>query len=142
MISKQKVTGKAMSIPAGISLAAGISILTTLVFSWLLAWLVITGRVGENAIGYGAMAILLMASYLGAILAAARVKHRSMMVCALSGAAYFLCLLACTALFFGGQYQGIGVSALIITVGSVGAALTDAARSGGHKKGRRKIPSR
>lgn len=143
MIVNQKVTGKAMSIPGGIGFSAVISMVITLALSWLVAALVIAGRVGESAIGYGSMVILLLSSYTGAVFAAIKIKHRRMMACLLSGVVYFLCLLTCTALFFGGQYQGVGVSSLLIAAGSITAALTGAARnSGPNKKGRRKIRSR
>lgn len=143
MIANHKVTGKAMSVPGGIGLAAVVSIATTLLMSGLLAWLVLTERVGEIAVGYGTMVILLVSSFLGAMIAAGVIKHRKMMVCLLSGAAYLLCLLACTALFLGGQYQGVGVSVLLILAGCVAAALTDLRKRGSsNKKSRRKMYSR
>lgn len=143
MVANQKVTGKATSIPGGIGIAATVSMLITLLTCCILAWLVVTERVGENAIGYCAMMILLVSSFVGAVIAAVKIKHRKMMVCVLSGCAYFLCLLACTALFFGGQYHGVGVSALLILAGSVAAALTDMRKGGSfNKKSRRKMYSR
>lgn len=143
MVANQKVTGRAMTIPGGVGIAAITSIVTTLLMSGILAWLVLTERVGESVVGYGAMVILLVSSFFGAMIAAGMIKHRKMMVCLLSGAAYFLCLLACTALFLGGQYQGVGISALLILVGSAGAALTDLRKGGSfNKKSRRKMYSR
>ena len=35
-------------------------------------------------------------------------------MCLAAGGGYYLCLLAITALFFGGQYQGVGVTALMV----------------------------
>ncbi len=127
-----------MSMPGGIGLGVGVSAAITLLLCWLISWLIASERVGENAIGYAAMTILLVSAYVGALLAAARIKHQKMMICLLSGAAYFAVLLACTALFFGGQYQGVGISALLIAAGSIAAAMTDAGIVGGKNKKRKK----
>ncbi|MBQ9839106.1 MAG: TIGR04086 family membrane protein [Oscillospiraceae bacterium] len=128
MVVNKKVTGTAASIPGGIAAAAGVATALTLLLSGLIAWLVLQERIGESAIGYGAMVVLLLSSFVCGVLASAMVKHRRMVVCLLSGLTYFLCLLACTALFFGGRYQGLGVTALLILAGSVSAALIDLSR--------------
>ena len=123
MVMNGKVTGTAMAMPAGIALGAGLSMLVTVVGSMLVAWLVSRESMPESAMGYGAMAILLIASALGAWLTAKRVKHRRLLVCALTGGVYYLCLLACTALFFGGQYSGMGVTALVVLAGCLSVGL-------------------
>ena len=46
-----------------------------------------------------------------------------MQMCLLTGVCYYLALLAMTALFFGGQYSALGVTALAVLAGSGGAAL-------------------
>lgn len=120
---KQRASGKAISTPAGIGLGLLLSMMVTVGGAAILAWLVSGERIGEGVIGYGAMAILLLSSLLGALLAANRIKHLRVQMCLISGAAYYLTLLAITALFFGGQYQGMGVAAILVLVGSGAAAL-------------------
>lgn len=117
MVANRKVTGKAMSMPAGIGTGLGISGSITLIGSAVIAWLISGEHLAESAIGYGAMVILLLSSAAGSWAAVLLIKHRRMLVCLISGASYFLLLLACTALFFGGQYQGIGMTALLILAG-------------------------
>lgn len=117
-------TGKASSMPGGIFLGAMTSTASTLLGCGILAKLLETEVLPENTLGYGVMVILLMASYLGSILAWKRIKHQKAMVCILTGAAYFLILLAITALMFGGEYSGVGVTSLLILCGSTLAMLT------------------
>lgn len=121
MVINRKVTGKAMPLPAGLGLGLGISMVITLAAVGILAGMVLKGTVGENAIGYGAMLIVPLSAALGALAAALAVKHRWLIVCAGVGGLYFVTLLSITALFFGGQYSGIGTIALLILLG-VGVA--------------------
>ena len=96
------------------------------------------GRLKQENIGYGVMLLLLTASYAGAALASAKVKRRKGLVCLLTGVGYFALLLAVTALFFGGQYSAVGVTALLILAGSGCAALTPALGGKRGRKGRLK----
>lgn len=132
----QKVSGKAMSIPGGLALGAGVSMLLTVALSAAVAKLVQTELLSQEKIGYGVMIILLISSFLGAMTAQGRVKHRRAMVCFLSGILYYLLLLSITALFFGGQYSGMWVTGLVILAGVGSAAMTTArqGRGGRNKK--------
>ncbi len=114
MVTNRKVTGRAKSIPVGLAMGWAISMALTLATAVLLTYLVLNETVAESALGIGAMVVLPLASALGAVSAASAVKRRWMQLCLGAGAAYFLSLLAITALFFGGQYSGVGVSALLI----------------------------
>lgn len=142
MVVNRKVTGTAMAMPAGVALGTGLCMGITLLGSMLVAWLVSRETMPENAIGYGSMAILLAASAAGSWLTAKRVKHRRMVVCALTGLAYYLCLLACTALFFGGQYSGMGVTAAVVLAGCLSVGLLGLKGSGRVGKRGRKYRSR
>ena len=125
MVMNRKVTGTAASLPVGLAVGAVVSSAVTAAGSALAAKLVLGGSIPEGAIGYCAMVILLLASALGAWTAAGRIRHRRLYVCMLSGAVYYGCLLMLTALFFGGQYQGMGVTALVVLAGCVTAALLE-----------------
>ena len=122
MTVNQKVTGKAVSIPAGIAIGCAASLLITVLGSVLVAKLISYEVLLDTAIGYGAMMIVLLASALGAAVSAAKTKRLRLQVCLMSGAAYYGMLLAITALFFGGQYQGMGVTALLV-VGGTGMVI-------------------
>jgi len=134
----QKGTGRASSIPGGLAVSCVISLGLTLAGSLLLSGLVLRGTMAMENIGYGVLILLVTASFLGGITAAARIKHRILMVCLLSGGVYFAVLLAITALFFGGQYQGVGVTGLLILGGSGGAGLLLAGKGTGAGKYRKR----
>lgn len=117
MYAKKKVTGTAMGIPGGLSLGILVSLLITLAGAALTAWLIASEKIGEGSIGYAAMVILAISSAIGALVAVHLVKRMRLQVCMMTGGCYYLTLLAMTALLFGGQYQGMGVSAIVILAG-------------------------
>ncbi len=135
MYGKKKTTGTAMTLPAGIGLALLISMLITLAGSALVAIMVLSEKIGEGAVGYAAMAILALSSVAGAWIAVILVKRLRLQVSIIFGGCYYLLLLAMTALLFGGQYQGMGTTAIIILVGSALVAFLPAT---GTKTGKRK----
>lgn len=115
----KKISAKnANGLPAGIGLGLLASFVITLLGAVGITQLVVTEEMEENSMGYGIMGVLLLASILGSWLAANRTKRMRLQVCLLAGAGYFLGLLAITALFFGGQYQGIGAAGITILLGS------------------------
>lgn len=123
MVANRKVTGTASSMPAGLALGGCISLAVTLAGAAVFAALISRETLQMGSIGYCSIAVILLSSLLGAAVAAARIKRRRVYVCALSGVIYYAVLLAMTALFFGGQYQGMGVTALLVLAGCGAAAL-------------------
>jgi len=138
----QKKTGRASSIPAGLAVGGVVSLLTTLGSTVLLAWLISGGMMAEKNVGYGVLVMILLASFLGSEVAAGRIKHQRVAVCLLSGLVYFGILLSITALFFGGQYQAVGVTALLILGGSGTATLIGLQRNNGRKRRRTYLHNR
>lgn len=133
MVTNRKPTGRAMSMAAGLGLGCVINLLWTTVWAAVLAKLIESGRLGITALGWGAMAILITASFLGAMFASAKIKRRRLLVCIASGLAYYLLLIAITAMFFGGQYTGMPVTGAVVAAGCGAAALMKAG------KGRRRV---
>ena len=117
MTVNRKVTGTAVSMPMGIGIGCGISMILTILGAGLAAKLISAEVLRENAIGYGAMMIILISSIAGAGIAVNKVKKRMLQVSVLVGMFYYALLLAMTALFFGGKYQGMGVTALLVMAG-------------------------
>lgn len=112
------LTGSKSGIAVGILIGVLVGIGVTLVGVSILAWLIATEKISENAIGYGTMVILFISALLGAGTAAANIKRLRVQVCLITGGIYYLLLLATTALFFGGQYQGMGITAILVLLGS------------------------
>lgn len=133
-----KVKGTAATMPLGLALGLAASIAMTLILAALIAYLVLGEKVAEGAIGYGAMLTVLLSSAMGALISVTRIKRRRMVTCMASGACYYLVLLSITALFFGGQYQGMGVTALLVFAGVGSVALIglkgESGRTKHHKK--------
>lgn len=132
MVINRKVTGKAMSMPLGMSIGLAVCMALTMAATAVISNLVLSEKLGEGAVGYCAIVTLLLSSAAGAWLAAVLVKRRWMIVCVGVGFSYFLTLLAITALFFGGQYQGVAVTALVIFggCGAVGLLGLKSGREG------------
>ena len=118
MTVNQKVTGTASSVPAGLALGLLASLGVTLGSAGISAWLILGGTLGEELVGYCSMVILLLASASGAAVSIARIKRRRLLMGFAAGGIYFASLLAITALFFGGIYDSIGVTALMVLCGS------------------------
>ena len=126
--------GRAMTIPGGALLGAVYALLWTLMASGLLGWLIQTEQLAEKSVGYGSMVILLSASMLGAGMAYRKVKHQRAIVCLTSGGIYLMLLLAVTALFFGGQYSGFGVTVFLIMGGSAATIFLGMERKRGRER--------
>ena len=123
MRNHKKVSGAAMTIPAGLGIGLLVSMVITLAGAAAASHLVASEKIGEGSIGFAAMIILALASVMGAWCAISLVKRQRLQVCMMAGGCYYLTLLAITALLFGGQYQGMGVTAIVIAVGCSLVAL-------------------
>ena len=106
-------------MPVGVGIGVSLGLLITLTGAVLTAWLLVSGKMSEDMIGYCAMAILFLASVFGSWVAALQVKRQRFHVCLITGVSYYLVLVSITALFFGGQYQGMGVTAILVGVGNL-----------------------
>ncbi len=134
MTTNQRVTGRAMSMPAGMGLGLGLSVLLTVVGCAILAWLLGNETLPEESMGYGAMVILLLASWAGSLTAALLIRHRKLLVCLGTGGSYLALLLLVNGLAFGGSLKGLWVTALLILGGCAAAAALTAGWGKGHKK--------
>ena len=114
MFGKKKSGGTALSIPAGLGVGLLVAVVVTLTGAAFTAWLIASEKIGEGNADYAAMVILGVAAALGALSAAWLVKKQRLQVSILSGLCYYVTLLGMTALFFEGQYQGMGVTAIIV----------------------------
>lgn len=137
-MANRRNTGRAMTLPSGLALGAAVSGIVTICVSFIGAQLIMNEVIGQEQIGYCSLITLLMGSILGAITSAGKIKRKKFMVCLISGGIYFLILLGTTALFFGGQYEGIGVTFLTVLIGSLVAVLIQNRKVEGRPRYRRK----
>lgn len=119
----QKSTGRASSLGGGIAAGVAAALAVTLLLGALLAFFISREVVRQENLGYGVMAILFLSAALGSRLAYGRVRHRRPLVFLLAAIGYLVSLTAITALFFGGQFEGIFPTAMLIIGGSGTAFL-------------------
>ena len=92
----------------------------------------------EESIGYGVL-ILMMISSCGSVLVASRKsKGNKLVIAGITAVGFFVSLIAITALFFNGQYSGVGETLLLIIGGSLCAVLIMSRRKTTHKIRRKK----
>ena len=134
----QKATGRASSVWAGLAAGVTVSVVVTLLMTALTALLLDRERVAWETVGYWILSGIMLSAFLGAVTACRRIRRQKLMITAMSGLAYFAVLLSITALFFGGQYEAVGVTALLVAGGSGCAALLEMGRGTGTVRGKRR----
>ena len=135
MIANRKVTGRASGVPAGLATGTTVSTIVTVILSTVIAHLIAKEMIEMNAVGYGAILILLVSSMAGGWTAAKKIKKMPMEMALANGAVYFVILVLLTAVVFGGRYQGMGVTFLCVGIGSVIAGIS---AGKGRRKAKRK----
>ena len=118
MVKKRSIKESASSIPGGIGVGLIISVLTMVLGSVISAYLIHKEIIMQESMGIAVYAVLAVSSAAGALAAVYRVKRMRLQLCLLTGGSYFLLLLSMTALFLGGQYEGVLSAGLTILVGS------------------------
>ncbi len=129
-----------MPIPMSIGVGVMISMAGMLAGALALAAVIHKGKMSPDAMGYGVLAVLMISSVFGSLIACTRVSGKRLIVGAVTSAVYLLVLLCMTALFFGGRYQGVAVTALVVLGGGIISALLTTRHGKGtgkkHKKHR------
>lgn len=138
MKNKLRSGGKASTIPAGLAIGGVVSVVLTLLGASLIAYLMLSERIAENTVGYGVMGILIVSTTVGCLVALARIQRQKLLVSVGMGVVYGVLLLMMNALFFGGQYEGVGVTWVLILGTSATVGITMASRQGGKRSGKRK----
>ena len=138
MTVNRKPTGMTSSVPGGLACGIGISAVITVLGCLITAKLIDGEIIPWNGCGYAVMVILMLSSWTGATVSRRKIRRRILSVSLASGAGYFLMLMAATALFFGGQYSGVGETALVIFCGSMLGFFTGIQRKPKPNPGKRR----
>ena len=136
MVANQRVTGRARSIPTAVGLGLLTAVGVTAAGCGIVAAWIDGGQLSVEAVGYGAIAILLSASFLGAALAIGLARRQRLQVALILGTVYYVCLLLVNGLAFGGELSGAVVTALVILAGCICAAMLPAGK--GNASGRKR----
>ena len=132
MVTSKKVKGRAVPMFVGVGAGVVTMLVITILLAAVVSTMVLTGRIAEVNIGYYVMGILLLGSITGALVSVLKIKRRSMMVCCVTGGIFYLILLLVTFLCFGGSYQGVGVSGIMILTGSLVSGVLGLKLNGGN----------
>ena len=106
---KMKTDG---SMLKGIHIGTGAALMLTLAGCAVAAWGIHAQRIPENGLDAAAAVIAAGSAAVGTAVGCGITGQKRVPMCGITAAAYFLCLLSVTALFFGGEYGGIGGMAL------------------------------
>ena len=87
------------------------------------AVMISTGSLPENTLGYISIMVLLLTGFSGAAVGTGRATEKRLLNSMMSAGGCFAALLAITALFFEGQYDRIGITALMLLLGAFSAAI-------------------
>ena len=140
MVSNRKVTGTAKSIPIGILIGAVVCLAVTLLGAAVVAYLISRESIAQESVGAGSMIVLILASALGCLVAAKLTRRRRLLICGSTAAAFYPILLAMTAMLFGGEYTGMGITALCVMGGAAIVVLLGLVGNG-QGKIKHKIPA-
>lgn len=105
----------------------------TIMGAAVMASLILKGTLQDTAIGYAAMAILLLASFAGSMITVRRVGKKLVVSAMMSGAIYFGILALLNAVVYKGGYEGVGVTALVIAGGAGVTVLLNVNSRGGKR---------
>jgi putative membrane protein (TIGR04086 family) len=133
-------SGQALSLSRAVFRGLGLAVSAAFLGAAVLAKLVDMEVMKMESTGYGIMAIHLLSVFLGATTPIGRVGKEGAAAAAVIGAGYYLCLLAVNGLFFGGQTEGLGVTAFLVALAAGSAVLTSGGRGGKRRAVRYKIP--
>lgn len=123
MRGNPKHTGRTSSVPGGLAAGAMVSTILTALITAVLAVLLDKEIIRWENVGYGVLAMVMLSAFCGAVTANAKIRRQRFLVSLMSGLVYFGILLSITALFFGGQFEAVGVTGLLVAGGCACAAL-------------------
>ena len=123
MKQNKKLNGTSLCMAAGVLIGVIVSLFVMLLGSGLFAWLISAEKMDESVMAYGTILILLLSTSVGCWIASKKIGRLRIQVCLLTGGSYYLVLLSITMLFFGGQYQGIGIATILVILASGMTAL-------------------
>lgn len=114
----KKSTGKASTIPMGIAIGEACSLAVVVMGSIFLAKMIELEKVPWETAGYWIMGILLLASFAGTIVSCGKIRRKKLQVSLIHASVFGVILMLITLLFFGGKYEAVGVTWLLIFGGS------------------------
>lgn len=128
----KKRTSQSRSMPVSITIGTVTQIILCVVLSAILAALIGGGKLREEGMGLGALAVLFVSSCCGCILSVKLAKEQVAVICGLTAAAYTAVLVVVNILFFDGVFANWGSKLLAVLLGAVVSCILCAGK--GRKK--------
>lgn len=117
MTIRKLQNGRATSTVQGLMTGLAVSLIVTLIAAAILTKMIEKEILAWQNVGYAIIPILMFASFIGAFTACQKIKRQMLVVSMLSGLLYWIALIAATALFYGGKYEAVVVTASLILAG-------------------------
>lgn len=136
---KQK-TGCRPSWIRGALKGSGTSVICAFLCAAVLAWFVDAEVIKMEQIGYGILVGHLLSVFLGAKTAMAGMGKDGLYAAGTAGGVYYLALLIINGLFFGGNFTGLGVTCILVLLGTTAAVVTAGEKRSRKRHRRYKIP--
>lgn len=133
-----RAKGTSSPVIAGVLTGAAVAVAVMAGLSIAMAWMINRGWMPVDLLGYGSMGVIVLASASGATVTIKKVMRRSILMGGLTGATLILAVLAVNGLFFGGQYDGVFTTILMILVGCIVPGVIGSKKIGKGNVGRRK----
>ena len=132
MNTKRKINVRGNSTLRGMTVGITGCALTTLMSTVIFAWMISKKVIPEENIIYCTMVILLISAITGSKIVTSKCDKKAATGICL-GIVYLAMMLIVTTIFFGAQYQRIGVTTIIVLVGCVLAAMLSKSDRKNHK---------
>lgn len=142
MSVKLKIRKPPISAWAGIAIGWGTSLLATVLACGIITWLIHNEHITQNAMTWAAAIAALSSALLGCTVSMGIVKGKKLIICVITAAAYFITLLAITAMVFEGEYSDVETNAGMILAGGAIALLPTIIRGKGGGKFKKIAPFR
>lgn len=133
---------KEASVTVALLLGSIVSLIVTIIGAVILSKLMDAEMIQESSVGYAVPLILIAASYLGCRIGAGKYKRKGMMISMVVAGIYLTVLMSINALFFEAQFNGVGVTLLVILCGFGLAALPKKEKRRSKLSRNYKIPTR
>ena len=108
----------------------------------LTAWMILSGKVGQNRTEIVAWCILFLASFIAALIATKLTEGKKLQTALIEWGVFLVFLLLITALFFGARYEGVWIGMFVAVIPCLAAVMLGTKQGRNRKKSQRKRPYR
>lgn len=126
------------SVPGAVALGTIVCILTLLILTVAITYLVHGQLLHEDSVRLAAEASIAIASFIGVLAATTGMRSHITIQCVATAVVSYLCLLLGGVLIFGSGFEGLGTGAIMVAIGSAVAFLVNILPKNRNRKGKYK----